>query len=83
MPRAVTASPLGYREWVYRPEKHGLVYVSTYKSQPKCSFGKAKRPCCEREKKIRKPKPEVLDQEAVGHKGPRGEKFKMVKDLKR
>ena len=43
---AMGESP-GARPWVYRPQKHGLCYVSTYRSQPSHGFGTSKRPCNE------------------------------------
>lgn len=47
--RRTAANELEYRTkpWVYRPQKHGLCLVSTFKSQPSYGFGRSKRPCNE------------------------------------
>lgn len=47
--RRTATNDLEYRKkpWVYRPQKHGLCLVSTFKSQPSYGFGRSKRPCNE------------------------------------
>lgn len=46
--RASQTSDTGKRDSAYRPRRHGMVYNSSYKSQPSFGFGRAKRPCCEK-----------------------------------